>query len=159
MGQIYKADFQVDDGTDFDKYNFSTTADQVSYTKNGKETNVQAELDAVNTGIADYKNTNLANWTANWQGGVTYTVNSNTGIRKLFGTITHKVTTVPEWGEVVGSLPGIRLSYVLPFAVYSTRGQVYNALVLTAAGEIRVYGSDKSKLVNANERLEFCIAF
>lgn len=51
MGNIYKADFQVDNGTDYDKYNFSTTADQVSYTKNGKETNVQAELNALNTGI------------------------------------------------------------------------------------------------------------
>lgn len=51
MGNIYKADFQVDNGTDYDKYNFSTTADQVSYTKNGKETNVQAELNALNTGM------------------------------------------------------------------------------------------------------------
>ena len=47
----------------------------------------------------------------------------------------------------------------MPFAVYSTRGQVYNALVLTADGKIRVYGSDKSKLTNANERLEFYVAF
>ena len=116
-------------------------------------------LNELNTGIADYKNTNLANWTANWQGGVTYTVNSNTGIRKLFGTITHKVAKAPEWGEIVGALPGVTFNYAIPFQVYSTRGQVYNALVLTTAGEIRAYGSDKSKLINANERLEFCIAF
>ena len=51
MGQTYKADFEVDNGTDYDKYNFSTSADQVSYTKNGKETNVQTELDALNTGL------------------------------------------------------------------------------------------------------------
>lgn len=109
--------------------------------------------------MADYKNTNLANWTANWQGGVTYSVNNNTGIRKLFGTITHKVATAPEWGEIVGTLPGVTFNYAIPFQVYSTRGQVYNALVLTTAGEIRAYGSDKSKLINANERLEFYIAF
>lgn len=54
MGQTYKADLQVDNGTDYDKYNLSTSADQVSYTKNGKETNVQAELDAVNTGLTEF---------------------------------------------------------------------------------------------------------
>ena len=53
MGQTYKADFEVDNGTDFDKYNFSTSADQVSYTKNGKETNVQTELDELNTGLLE----------------------------------------------------------------------------------------------------------
>ncbi len=116
-------------------------------------------IDALNTSLADYKNTNIADWGSNWQGGVTCSINYSTSIRKLFGRITHKVATAPEWGEVVGILEGITLSYAVPFAVYSTRGQVYNAFVLTTDGKIKVYGSDKSKLTNVNEQLEFYIAF
>lgn len=116
-------------------------------------------IDALNTGLDDYRSTNLTGWEAAWQGGVTYAVNTTLGIRKLFGNITHKTATTPEWGEVVGTLQGVSLTYAMPFLVYSTRGQVYNAFVLTADGKIRVYGSDKSKLTNAGERLEFCIAF
>ena len=135
----------------------ATSSNVALSAKAGK--NLQEQVTELNTGLADYKNTNIAAWGSNWQGGVTCSINYSTSIRKLFGRITHKVATAPEWGEVVGTLEGITLSYAVPFAVYSTRGQVYNAFVLTTDGKIKVYGSDKSKLTNLNEQLEFYIAF
>lgn len=135
----------------------ATSSNVALSAKAGK--NLQEQVTELNTSLHDYRSTNLTGWEAAWQGGVTYAVNTTLGIRKLFGNITHKTATTPEWGEVVGTLQGVSLTYAMPFLVYSTRGQVYNAFVLTADGKIRVYGSDKSKLTNAGERLEFCIAF
>lgn len=49
MGTTKKADYMVDNGTDWDKINLSTTAEQVEYTKSdGTKANVQATLDQVN---------------------------------------------------------------------------------------------------------------
>ncbi len=89
MGQIYKADFQVDNGTDFDKYNFSTTADQVSYAKSGKETNVQAELDALNKGSVNM-GAELAKYLPLSGGTVTGALKVNGELR--LGTAGHKFT-------------------------------------------------------------------
>ena len=52
MGTTKKADYMVDNGTDWDKINLSTTAEQVEYTKSdGTKANVQATLDQVNSDL------------------------------------------------------------------------------------------------------------
>lgn len=50
MGTKKKADYMVDNGTDWDQMLFSTTAEQVGFTKSdGSETNLQDEVTALNS--------------------------------------------------------------------------------------------------------------
>lgn len=52
MGTKKKADYMVDNGTDWDQMLFSTTAEQVAFTKSdGSETNLQDEVTALNSQI------------------------------------------------------------------------------------------------------------
>lgn len=120
MGNIYKADFQVDNGTDYDKYNFSTTADQVSYTKNGKETNVQAELNALNTGIGLIGEvTPSASATASVASGTTITPTSICSMWLVPGAYIINATaalTLPKQAQIelhVGSDDGDNLSSLI----------------------------------------------
>lgn len=98
MGQIYKSDFNVDNGTDFDKYNFSTSADQVSYTKNGKETNVQTELDALNTGM-DLKSYTISLVSNNYVSEVGITAKKS-DVLHVIGIQFRLIYNIPAWGGV-----------------------------------------------------------
>lgn len=86
----------------------------------------------------------------------------------MFGSITHTIDTAPLWAENVGAfdIPSSDTDYLhgyvegLPITAYSTRGQVYSScFVLTRDGKINVYGEDKSKLINKNEKMYFNLYF
>ncbi|MCI8400945.1 MAG: hypothetical protein HFI38_02425 [Lachnospiraceae bacterium] len=56
MGEIKKADYLVDNGTDYDKIHFSTGADQVEYVKSGGQTtSIQEALGGYSLRIVDVR--------------------------------------------------------------------------------------------------------
>lgn len=145
MGQTYKADFEVDNGTDYDKYNFSTSADQVSYTKNGKETNVQTELDALNTGI-NYRDIGKATFASGWTGNVSCGyITPHVGM--IWGSIVKESSGAATWGEQVLSISGLSHTYYQALSCFETRdGTNISAFVLTPNGAVRTYSPDIDKV-------------
>lgn len=122
--------------------------------KGSNHTIMSDNYNELNTGIDTFNWRNGHDYTSNWSGTISIAANSVTKFSKIFGKITHKSATAPTWGETV-----CKITYTgnsVPLMVYSNRGQVYNAFVLSGTGEIKVYGSDKQYMVHSGEEFTFC---
>lgn len=145
MGQTYKADFNVDNGTDYDKYNFSTSADQVEYQKNGKATNVQTELDAINTGITD---TSTAGIAISRAGRV---VNIN---------VSKSVTLAAGWNVLLTGAPKPHGEVTVFGVFHDENSTTTGSLQLTNGGNLRaeIPGQTSSKTVTIRGQVAYIAA-